>query len=125
MVVRSLVVSLPFLCICHNFSSLTTEVLVFIVCGTNHMNLLRSACYRPQRICEGYIFTGVCLSTGGCAWSWRNGSGGLCLVLGGAWSQWGAWSGGVLGPGGVHCPGGVHGPRGCAWSWEGWYPSMH
>ena len=23
--------------------------------------------YRPQRSCEGYVFTGVCLSTGGCA----------------------------------------------------------
>ena len=22
--------------------------------------------YRPQRSCEGYVFTGVCLSTGGC-----------------------------------------------------------
>ena len=22
-------------------------------------------CYRPQRSCEGYVFTGVCLSTGG------------------------------------------------------------
>ena len=25
--------------------------------------------YRPQRSCEGYVFTGMCLSTGGNAWS--------------------------------------------------------
>ena len=31
--------------------------------------------YRPQRSCEGYVFTGVCLSTGGSA--------GGCLLPGG------------------------------------------
>ena len=25
---------------------------------------LSNICYRPQRSCEGYVFTGVCLSTG-------------------------------------------------------------
>ena len=63
-------------------------------CATQVINF-----YRPQRSCEGYIFTGVCLSTGGVpdpgvpplggAWSW----GGLllrgvcswgCLVPGGS-----------------------------------------
>ena len=47
----------------------------------------RKFCYRPQRSCEGYVFTGVCLSTGG----------GLLL--------------GVPGPGGS-APGGVPGPGG-------------
>ena len=46
--------------------------------------------YRPQQSCEGYVFTGVCLSTGGvhcgvpglggCLVPWGS------LVLGGAWS---------------------------------------
>ena len=39
--------------------------------------------YSPQRSCEGYVFTGVCLSTGG-----------------------------MPGPGGCLLPGGVPGPRG-------------
>ena len=71
--------------------------------------------YRPQSW-EGYVFTGVCLSTGGIACSW-----GGCLVLGvsargGACSRrclvlgcllpGGAWSQGVPGPGGVSAPGG-------------------
>ena len=56
--------------------------------------------YRPQRSCEGYVFTGVCLSTGG----------GVCLVPGGGGSALGrvsavgglvwSWGGGV-------CSGGV------------------
>ena len=37
--------------------------------------------YRPQRSCEGYVFTFVCLSTGG-----------VCLVHGGVWFRGGAWS---------------------------------
>ena len=49
-------------------------------------------CYRPQQSCEGYVFTGVCLSTGG------------CLVLVGVCS----W--GVPGPG-ESAPRGVPGPR--------------
>ena len=61
--------------------------------------------YRPQRSCEGYVFTGVCLSTGG---------GGL--LLGGAWS-WGS-----LVPGGSAQGGCL--VRGCLVQ-GGWYPSMH
>ena len=40
--------------------------------------------YLPQRSCEGYVFTGVCLSTGG------------CLVRGGAWYRGGLVSQHVL-----------------------------
>ena len=40
--------------------------------------------YRPQRSCEGYVFTGVCLSTGGCLVSVYRGG---CLVPGGLVSQ--------------------------------------
>ena len=64
--------------------------------------------YRPQRSCEGYIFTGVCLSTGGSA------------PVGGAWSQ------GVCSWGGCLLPEGGPGPGGClllggggAWSGGG------
>ena len=46
--------------------------------------------YRPQRSCEDYVFTGVCLSTG-------------VSALGGAWS-WGVCSGGMPGPGGCLLP---------------------
>ena len=60
---------------------------------------------RPQRSCEGYVFIGVCLSTGG--WSAPGGCrGGLlpgCLLLGGAWSQSGVCSLGGPGPGGRGC----------------------
>ena len=41
--------------------------------------------YRPQWNCEGYVFTGVCLSTGG-----MPGSGGGGCLLRGCWV--GAWS---------------------------------
>ena len=42
-----------------------------------------------NKVCEDYVFTGVCLSTGGCAW-WQgdmHGGGGACVVAGGAWWQ--------------------------------------
>ena len=67
--------------------------------------------------CKGYVFTGVCLPTGGGgsapdgAWSGGPGLGG-CLIRGG-WSGW------------VPGPWGVPGPGGGAWSWGGWYPSIH
>ena len=67
-------------------------------------------CYRPQRSCKGFVFTGVCLSTRGKVCSWgclvpgkRLCSGG-CLVLGGV------CSGGCLVLGGV-CSQWVPGPR--------------
>ena len=52
--------------------------------------------YRPQRSCEGYVFTGMCLSTGGLSAP----RGGGCLLWGGACSR------GVPTPRGV-CLGGV------------------
>ena len=71
---------------------------------------------RKQSLGQGNMFTGVCLSTGG------------CMVPGGAWSRGCMVPGGVHGPRGVHRPGGcmvpggswsrgVHGHWGCAWSW--------
>ena len=68
-----------------------------------------SDCYRPQRSCEGYIFTGVCLSTGGgsllpgvpgpggCLLQGGVCSQGGCLVPGGCLLRGGAWSGGRVG----------------------------
>ena len=49
------------------------------------------SCYRPQRSCEGYVFTGVCLSTGGVCSRGVSGPGGR-LLLGGL--LWGVWSSG-------------------------------
>ena len=65
--------------------------------GGPHGAVVESATvnYRPQRSCEGYVFTPVCLSTGGSV----------------AWSRGLLLLGGVPGPGGV-CSGGVPGPRG-------------
>ena len=55
--------------------------------------------YSPQRSCEGYVFTGVCLSTGGCVHVPGGVSFGGCMVWGcmvlGVWSQ-----GGCMVPGG-------------------------
>ena len=62
----------------------------FCFCSDGH--------YRPQRSCEGYVFTGVCLSTGGgflVGGSWSRG----CLVGGGACSR-GVCSQGVCSQGG-------------------------
>ena len=74
-----------------------------------------------NEVCEGYVFTGVCLSTGeggmhGCSW-------GACMVAPGghAWLLGGAWlltGGCVVAPGGVYgCLGGacMVAPWGCAW----------
>ena len=66
--------------------------------------------YRPQRSCEGYVFTGMCLSTGGGVCS----SGGACFgevpapggcLLPGV-SALGVSAWGMSAPGGV-CSGGV------------------
>ena len=105
-----------------------THVLVFSVSYTliSVVLLLYSTCvgttrpfprnfYRPQRSCKGYVFTGVCLSTGGGGWCLLPGGGapgrgvpaprgphpGGCLVWevpapGGVPGQGGAWSGGCL-----------------------------
>ena len=63
-----------------------------------------------QRSCEGYVFTGVCLSTGRCLVSGGSAPGGGVpgpegsLVPGGIWSWRGAWSWGLPGPGGFGIP---------------------
>ena len=69
--------------------------------------------YRPQRSCEGYVFTGICLSTGRGAWSRE----GYPLLGGGAWSQGGVCSWGVSAPGGAWSRGGL--VPGVAWSHGG------
>ena len=95
-------------------------------------------CYRPQRSCEGYVFTGVCLSTvgvsapggvcsggvcsggvcsGGCVCSGGgdvcsrgvSALGGVCSGVGGVCSR-GVCSGGLLR--GVSVPGGLSAPGG-------------
>ena len=45
-----------------------------------HVTILDSAEYLPpaNEVCEGYVFTGVCLSTGGACVVY---SGGVCMVL--------------------------------------------
>ena len=93
--------------------------------------------YRPQRTCEGYVFTGVCVSTGGgggipaclaadlqerCAIPACI-AGGIpaCLATG---LQGGAWSGGVCvcswGVGGLPGLGGVCSQGGWHPPWERW-----
>ena len=47
----------------------TLSVFIIFLSKTNmgHSHTSKCYCYRPQRSCEGYVFTGVCLSTrGGC-----------------------------------------------------------
>ena len=88
------------------------------ICQTlNYFCWMISYCYSPQRSCEGYVFTSVCLSTG------------VGSPTGGAWSRGmpGPW--GVPGPGGCLVWGGSA-PRGClglggCLVLGGWYPSMH
>ena len=43
--------------------------------------------YRPQQSCEGYVFTGVCLSTGGRTLACLAGGIPACLAAGGVLSQ--------------------------------------
>ena len=66
-----------------------------------------------NKVCEGNVFTGVCLSTGGHA-SWRGGmfgerghgwwKGGMCGKGGHVWQSWG-----------MHGEGGMHGKGGHLW----------
>ena len=75
-----------------------------------------------NEVCEGYVFTGVCLSTGGgehawqwgCVWQGRGGWG-ACMD---AWQGGCAWQGGMHGrgvclAGGVCMAGGMHGRQIC------------
>ena len=52
-----------------------------------------------NEVCEGYVFTGVCLSTaGGHAWFYF---GGACMVLFGGWHAWFYLGGASLYSGGM------------------------
>ena len=72
-----------------------------------------------NEVCEGYVFTGVCLSTGGvhgCGWGayvFARGVG-VCVVVGGhAWLLGGVW---LLGEEACMVVGGMCGCWGrCAW----------
>ena len=85
-----------------------TENLGYKVCSVFSSSSVHNHIYRPQTKFAkviGYVFTGVCLSTGGCAWLLR---GGGCMV---------APRGGMCGcsrGGGVHGEGGP-GEGGHAW----------
>ena len=81
-----------------------------------------------NEVCEGYVFTGACLSGGGGRAWWRGGGG---AWLPGGWWWWGAcmmW-GGVRGVGGhVWCQGGMCGARGVCMVWGHaccWGGGMH
>ena len=76
-----------------------------------------------NEVCEGYVFTGVCLSTGGHAWLLQGGHvwllwGGMCSCSGVGWGGvgdvHGCSQGGMHGcsQGCVIAPGGIHG---CSW----------
>ena len=55
---------------------------VFLFCSSDWY-ALDLFYYRPQRSCEGYVFTGVCLSTGGGSAPRGSVCSGGCLVQGG------------------------------------------
>ena len=102
-----------------------------------------------NEVCEGYVFTGVCLSTGEHAWllwgvgvcgcsggggmcgcSWgacvakggMHGEGGTCMAKGGMHGERGAWQrGACVAKGGVCGKGGHVWQRGCAWLLPGWH----
>ena len=42
----------------------------------------RFLCLLVTEVCEGYVFTGVCLSTGGMGCAWLLAGGGVCMVAG-------------------------------------------
>ena len=71
-----------------------------------------------KEVCEGYVFTRVCLSTGGACMAggraWQGGHRWQGIVHGGGH----VWWGGVCGRGACMV-GGVHGRRGHAWCWGG------
>ena len=109
-----------------NSGMMDLSVLKHSCMGPLHRIILSLVFYRPQRSCEGYVFTGICLSRGGCLLrgAWSRGVG-VCLLPGGL--VWGR---------GVPAPMGAGLGQGNAWSWGcllpggclvlgGWYPSMH
>ena len=84
-----------------------------------HIDLLNRHLLPPaNEVCEGYVFTGVCLSTGGHAWLLR----GVCMVAPGwggmhgcsrGWHAWLLW-------GDLHCSGGVCGCSRGGHAWLLW-----
>ena len=104
-----------------NSGMMDLSVLKHSCMGPLHCIILSLVFYRPQRSCEGYVFTGICLSRGMSALGGglvQGGPGpggvGVCLFPGG-WSG----AGGCLLPGvggclvlGVSAPRGVSGPGG-------------
>ena len=81
---------------------IVTDTFYILVC---HVLLLLPP---ANEVCEGYVFTGVCLSTG-------------CVCVGGVW-QGGVHGRGVCMVGGMHGRGCVAGGmcgRGHAWQWVG------
>ena len=74
-----------------------------------------------NEVCEGYVFTGVCLSTGGaCVVACRGGAwllGGACVVAHRVGMHGCSWGACVVAPGGacMVAPGGAC----CGWSWWG------
>ena len=79
--------------------------------------------YRPtNEVCEGYVFTGVCLSTGGVRGREGRAWWGACMAGGGACIAGGhVWHGACLVGG--HAWWGACMARGCAWqgahAWQG------
>ena len=78
-----------------------------------------------NEVCEGYVFTGVCLSTGGMRGRWGGAcvvARGACVVVGGMCGCWGV----CMVVGSVHvcgCQGGMHGCQGGAWLLgDAWLP---
>ena len=81
-----------------NFGSHSKRILAWPIKSMTHTYLSQTEQNRlflppANVVCEGYVFTGVCLSTGG-AWSWGGSWSRGCLV-GGVHGPWGAWSGGA------------------------------
>ena len=111
-------------CICNSnvkklpslpFQSICIIIMVpVMVMATKFICILLMTCHAflppANEVCEGYFFTGVCLSTGG---GGMHGGRGACMVVGGMHGgghTW--WQGACMVAGGIHGGGGMHGGRG-------------
>ena len=72
-----------------------------------------------NEVCEGYVFTGVCLSTGGHAWRGVCGRG-VCMAGGYTW-QGACMVGGHVWQGGMHGRGSVHSGGHVGWGLHAMY----
>ena len=70
-----------------------------------------------NEVCEGYVFTGVCLSTGGHAWQRGGMHWGACVV-GACMVREACVAEGCVHGRGMHGGGGMHGREGYAWQGE-------